>query len=144
MAEACSGTTPKPNTCDFANPIYIICITFQHSFKFSNDIIKWLSLTYRWTLIIDPHTLVLNSYSPRVGSSDVIMGDLAHLFSRVCGWGQFLLEGDVGRKEIIYISSRKSQGENIRKKMAPNLKIKRKTATMIQRFNWVTDHRLLF
>lgn len=26
---------------------------------------NWLSLTYRWTLIIDPHTLVLNSYSPR-------------------------------------------------------------------------------
>ena len=55
------------------------------------------------------------------------MGDLAHLFSRVCGWGQFLLEGDVGRKEIIYISNQKNpRGENIRKKMAPNLKIKEK------------------
>jgi len=29
MAEACSGTTPKPNTCDFANPIYITHVTFS-------------------------------------------------------------------------------------------------------------------
>lgn len=79
------------------------------------------------TILWSPHTGPHLFTAQEIGSSDIIMGDQAHLFSRVCGWGQFLLEGDVGRKEIMYISNQKNpRGENDRKKMAPNLKIKEK------------------
>lgn len=83
-------------------------------------------------LTVGLYTLVLIFYRV-VGSFDITMGDEAHLLSRVCGRGQILLEGDVGRKEIMYHSNQKdTRGENDRKETAPTLKIKEKVSPLFK------------